>query len=166
MTEQEQKAFTAMREALEGLLNTRNDDSPESVARAILYNGKARTALTAANAVSVEQYSIDADHQGIRARVVSAVVGAMAYGARKTNKPPGSSIDRIDVNGNYEPSNCRWATEKQQQRNRRNNKLNETQASIIRERVRAGLETKTAISQEFGITRTMVRKIAEGKSWH
>lgn len=32
------------------------------------------------------------------------------------------SIDRIDVNGNYEPNNCRWADDFTQRRNKRNNK--------------------------------------------
>lgn len=31
------------------------------------------------------------------------------------------SIDRIDVNGDYEPSNCRWITINEQQTNKRNN---------------------------------------------
>jgi len=37
-------------------------------------------------------------------------------------KPKGKSIDRIDVNGNYEEGNIKWSSDVEQANNRRNNK--------------------------------------------
>lgn len=34
-------------------------------------------------------------------------------------RPPGTTLDRIETNGNYEPGNCRWATRTEQNRNKR-----------------------------------------------
>lgn len=37
-------------------------------------------------------------------------------------RPPGMTVDRINNDGNYEPGNCRWATQMTQGSNRGNNR--------------------------------------------
>lgn len=79
-------------------------------------------------------------------------------------RPPGMSIDRIDVNGNYEPSNCRWATATEQNRNKRSSLLNADLVREIHGRVEHG-EGLVSVAQRMGIKPATVSSIIRGINW-
>ncbi len=62
-----------------------------------------------------------ADYGGRGITVCRAWFDYPAFAADMGERPAGLTIDRIDTNGNYEPGNCRWSTNREQQTNKSNN---------------------------------------------
>lgn len=79
--------------------------------------------------------------------------------------PPGGSIEREDVNGNYEPGNCRWATAREQNRNTRATRLTAEFVAQAKRRYADGA-TVAQIARDGGFPYFTVYQALTGISWN
>lgn len=80
-------------------------------------------------------------------------------------RPKGFTIDRIDTNGNYQPDNCRWATNADQCQNKRNNVLNSRDVDKIRLDYSIEKETYKSIADRHGISVSTVGNVIRNETW-
>jgi lambda repressor-like predicted transcriptional regulator len=78
--------------------------------------------------------------------------------------PKGKTIERMNNNGSYEPSNCRWATHTEQCQNQRRTRLNIIAVRAIRFLYKKGVSIKR-ISQAYGINESTIAHAAMGRTW-
>jgi len=78
---------------------------------------------------------------------------------------PGLEIDRIDNNGNYEPSNCRWVSRAENTQNTRRNVLNREMARLIKRLHESGEMSYSAIAKTLSVSKEVVAAVVSERSW-
>lgn len=79
-------------------------------------------------------------------------------------RPDGCSIDRINNDVGYEPSNCRWSSCTTQSRNRKYVKLSEDAAAAIRAEYISGC-SQQSIADKYGVSQVLVSKVVRNQHW-
>ena len=77
----------------------------------------------------------------------------------------GLEIDRENTNDNYEPSNCRWVTRKENTRKTRGIKLTLVMTNEIRELYATGNYTQQELADKYTISRRTINFIINNKQW-
>jgi len=86
--------------------------------------------------------------------------------ARENGYEKGLEIDRIDPNGDYEPSNCRFVRRVDNLRARRSMKLSMLKAEMIRDLHKTGNYNSGELSQVFGVSDQNIRAVIRGILWN
>lgn len=79
-------------------------------------------------------------------------------------RPAGTTLDRIDSDGNYEPGNCRWSTRKVQNQNKRERFRGLTAEDVAWIRSGTGMSCRQ-MALRLGVAWSTVNDALKGRTW-
>ncbi len=86
-----------------------------------------------------------------------------AFYADMGPRPEGKTLDRRNVNGNYEPDNCRWATDAEQAQNKRPHPVRQHDDEI-RALYASGALNQYGLADRFNVSQSFISElINEGR---